>query len=331
MDHTPPTTTLVDASRAASRADSSVHVLYIAGAGRSGSTLLSNVLGQLPGAVSVGELYYLWERGLEDNSLCGCGTPVRQCAFWGRVLERARQAADVDDIGSALRAGVAGARTRHLLNMLTQTGRHDFVARSQPFLHVLQHLYAAIRDETGCDYIIDASKFPTYGYLLTAVPTLSVSVIHLIRDARAVGFSWQRQKYNPDSDALFGRISSLRSALIWDAWNLGAELLGRTLPAGRYYRLHYETFIQRPDETLADIIALGGLEARPTDVIDDGMVTMRQAHTIGGNPVRFQRSMRLRLDTEWQRAMPLAPRALTTTLTWPLLRRYHYPLKGEPA
>ncbi len=326
-----PTTTSVDSPFEASRAAAPVHVLYIAGAGRSGSTLLSNILGQLPDTVSVGELYYLWERGLEDNSLCGCGTPVRECEFWGRVLARASQSAGVDDIGVVLRAGVAGARTRHLLKMRTEAGRRNFVAQSQPFLHVLQHLYAAIRDETGCDYIIDASKFPTYGFLLTAIPTLDVSVIHLIRDARAVGFSWQRKKYNPDSDALFGRISSTRSALIWDAWNLGAELLGRTLPAGRYHRLHYEAFIQRPEETLADIIALGGLEARPSDVIDNGTVTMHQAHTIGGNPIRFQRSMRLRLDTEWQRAMPAAPRALTTALTWPLLRRYHYPLKGESA
>lgn len=315
----------------ASPTASPLRVLYIVGAGRSGSTLLSNVLGQLPGAVSVGELYYLWQRGLTDNILCGCGTPVRDCAFWGRVLQRTSETAGIDDIGAVLRAGVAGARTRHLRKMLTEAGRRDFVARSQPFLHVLQHLYAAIQAETGCDHIIDASKFPTYGYLLTAIPTLEVSVIHLIRDSRAVGFSWQRKKYNPDSDALFGRISPTRSALIWDAWNVGAEMLSRLLPPERLYRLHYETFIQYPEEVLGDIIALDGLEARPADVIADGMVTMRQAHTIGGNPIRFQRTMQLRLDTEWQQAMPAVPRALTTALTWPLLRRYHYPLRGEPA
>ena len=41
-----------------------VRVLYVAGAGRSGSTVLANLLGEVPGFVSVGEVRFLWERGL---------------------------------------------------------------------------------------------------------------------------------------------------------------------------------------------------------------------------------------------------------------------------
>ena len=117
--------------------DKPVHVIYITGAGRSGSTLLSNILGQLPGAVSVGELYYLWARGLEDNILCGCGTPVRDCHFWTRVLQRMRETTGIEDIGVPLRAGVKGTRTRHLVYLTTPAGRNRFIARSQPFIHLL--------------------------------------------------------------------------------------------------------------------------------------------------------------------------------------------------
>ena len=53
-----------------------VRVAYIAGAGRSGSTLLAMMLGTLPGWVSVGELRHLWARGVEENQLCGCGDTV---------------------------------------------------------------------------------------------------------------------------------------------------------------------------------------------------------------------------------------------------------------
>ncbi len=65
-----------------------VKVLYILGAGRSGSTLLSNILGQLDGFQSVGELFYLWENGLLKGGLCGCGEPVLQCPFWSEVLSQ---------------------------------------------------------------------------------------------------------------------------------------------------------------------------------------------------------------------------------------------------
>src|SRR5947209_4769350 len=62
-----------------------VRVTYIAGAGRSGSTLLAMMLGTLPGWVSVGELRHLWARGVEENQLCGCGEPFLSCPFWNAV------------------------------------------------------------------------------------------------------------------------------------------------------------------------------------------------------------------------------------------------------
>ena len=41
-----------------------VRVLYIAGSGRSGSTILDRTLGQVDGFFSAGELCNLWGRGL---------------------------------------------------------------------------------------------------------------------------------------------------------------------------------------------------------------------------------------------------------------------------
>src|SRR5690348_4870275 len=48
-------------------------VLYLGGLGRSGTAVLERVLGELPGACSVGELVYLWERGVLRGETCGCG------------------------------------------------------------------------------------------------------------------------------------------------------------------------------------------------------------------------------------------------------------------
>ena len=50
-----------------------VRVVYIAGWGRSGSTLLELILDTLPGWRATGELRCLWEAGLRRNQLCGCG------------------------------------------------------------------------------------------------------------------------------------------------------------------------------------------------------------------------------------------------------------------
>jgi hypothetical protein len=59
-----------------------VRVLYVAGTGRSGSTLVAAMLGQLRGAFAAGEVRYLWQRGLSERRPCGCGTPVPDCPVW---------------------------------------------------------------------------------------------------------------------------------------------------------------------------------------------------------------------------------------------------------
>jgi hypothetical protein len=46
-----------------------VTVLYVAGTGRSGSTLLARVLGEADGFVAAGELRYVWQRGLVEDRL----------------------------------------------------------------------------------------------------------------------------------------------------------------------------------------------------------------------------------------------------------------------
>ena len=48
-------------------------VLYLGGLGRSGSTPLERLLGELPDVCSVGEVVHMWQRGVVDGELCGCG------------------------------------------------------------------------------------------------------------------------------------------------------------------------------------------------------------------------------------------------------------------
>jgi hypothetical protein len=57
-------------------------VLYIAGWGRSGTTILDNIVGSYDSAFTTGELYYLWRRGLNQGRSCGCGTKLPHCRTW---------------------------------------------------------------------------------------------------------------------------------------------------------------------------------------------------------------------------------------------------------
>ena len=65
-----------------------VRVGYIAGYGRSGSTLFDIVLGEHPQIFGAGELANLSRRVWTDNEYCSCGAVVRECPFWTEVVDR---------------------------------------------------------------------------------------------------------------------------------------------------------------------------------------------------------------------------------------------------
>ncbi len=64
-------------------------VLFLGGLGRSGTTLLERILGELPGVTPLGEVVHLWQRGIRADEKCGCGVRFAACPFWQRVGEHA--------------------------------------------------------------------------------------------------------------------------------------------------------------------------------------------------------------------------------------------------
>ena len=219
-----------------------VKVLFVAGAARSGTTLLDRLLGELPGFAAVGELRYLWERGLVEHRLCGCGVPVVSCPFWWTVLERAfgRRSDQltsriIDELAALQHPRTIAALLRPSLQPGT---RHAFDAT----VAALEALYTGIRDETGATVIVDSSKPPTFGALLAMVPSVDVYVVHLVRDPRACAFSLQRKKVardRPDA-GLMRRQSPWKAALTWDLWNVTAEAIARRQGDGHAMQARYE-------------------------------------------------------------------------------------------
>ena len=180
-----------------------VKVLFVAGTARSGTTLLDRLLGEIPGFAAVGELRYLWERGLVEKRLCGCGTPVVSCEFWKAVLERAFGTRP-DLVPSHIIDEMAMLQhPRTIAGLLRPSRKPAAEAAFGTTVRALEALYTGIRDLTGANVIVDSSKPPTFGALLEMVPSVDLYVVHLIRDPRACAYSLQRRKVAIDRpDAL---------------------------------------------------------------------------------------------------------------------------------
>lgn len=302
-------------------------VLYVAGLGRSGSTILSNSLGQIPGFFSAGELNFIWRHNVIENRLCGCGQPFDECPVWTGVMGEAFGGTNGVDPREMMRLQRSGTRTRHIPALLIEGRRRALAGRLQKLLLAYGGLYEAISDVTGSRVIVDSSKEPAHGRAMSLIEGVDFYVLHLIRDPRAAAYSWSKKKHQPDSESreFMARHSPAMSAALWDSWNVAAEALWRECPE-RYLRLRYEDFVAAPGESFARILTLLGEADSEPPLAGSREVKLGVSHTVSGNPNRFETgAVELRHDERWTRDMPPRDRALVTGLTFPLLRRYGYP------
>lgn len=299
-------------------------VAFVAGTGRSGSTLVSNVMGQLPGCLSVGEGRYTWGRGVAANHLCGCGVPFADCPFWQGVMTDVRAShPDLDAAGIAERID-ARLRVRlvPLMELRRLRGRPEIPAH--PDDPVIADLYHSLAVRPGAERaIVDSSKLPPYARLLDGLPEVEVFLVHVVRDPRATAFSWRRAKATrDDADAArMPRLSIVRSSVIWVLWNL---MVQRWWPASRRMTLRYEDFVRDPATQLRRIAEALGTTV-PEGLVEGTMLHLAPTHSVAGNPDRLDAgAVRVRSDDEWRSAMPTLQRWVVTALCAPGLGRFGY-------
>ena len=302
-------------------------VLLIIGRGRSGSTILDNLLGELDGFFSAGELFNIFKRGLVMGHTCGCGRQVASCPLWSKVMGSALSAPHGPIEPARVvewQEEVAGAAadTRRLLRVRST---EKTSAALGSYVSVLGRVYAAIAEESGGRVIVDSSKRPPHAACMHLVPGITPYFVQLVRDARAVAFSRARLKHTVDKDMRVEGAGS--NALAWMRRNLHSEAVRRRYAPERSLLVRYEDFVAHPQRTLGEIVRVVGEKAGEFPFVSDKTATLHPNHNVSGNPSRFETgSVSLRIDDEWLRAQRLKDRLTTTALTWPLLLRYGYPL-----
>lgn len=307
-------------------------VLYIVGWGRSGSTIIDNLLGETDGFFTAGELGHLWQRGLIEGRRCGCGEVLTDCDVWSQVLRTAfgdgyRSTLDAQALVAWRREAV---RVRHSWKLLQHTpGEPVGNPALGPYIAAVDRLYRGIAATTGARVIVDSTKRPSDAALLRLLPNVDAFYLHLVRDPRAVAYSWRRRKAQLDRNRIadMEAHSPTSSTISWLGWNLAAEALRRRHDARRSLLLRYEDFVARPRPTVQRIVDLVGESPESLPFENDRTVRLGRNHTVSGNPDRFKTgSVKLREDAEWAAKQPRGDRLVTTMLALPLLHRYGYRL-----
>ncbi|WP_152185017.1 glycosyltransferase family 2 protein [Segeticoccus rhizosphaerae] len=295
-------------------------VVYLAGASRSGSTLLERVLGSVPGFVNVGELIDIPRRVARGDERCGCGEHFSECPFWVSVGERAfgGWSTDVLDHMGALQAGVA--RQRHIAQLLSPIRAAGFRARAAEYRGLYATLYSAVLATAGASHVVDASKWPAQALALCG-SEINLRVVHVVRDVRGVAYSMQKDVERPQATHEVEKMERRSIAITAARWSVNHAETGllrtRRIPTAL---VHYEDLVRDAPGHVSRVLAEVGLPPQPgwLDHVRDGEVSLGSSHGLSGNPSRFvEGTVQLRLDEAWRNHLSRRDRLIASTIGLP--------------
>jgi len=233
--------------QAAPRREPRPKVIYVMGAGRSGSTILGVALGNCEGVLFAGEL---------DKWFAREGVPRREepqlRAFWGRVLALM---GDVRDVFAARTGWLE--RSSGLLDPRKWRTRRRLRAR---YREISQELYGALAAVSGASCLVDTSHYPLRARELQALAGIELHLLWLVRDPQSVVASLGR------ADVVERRFDVPTSnAYLWLTNALSLLVFLRHPRARRMFVCH-EEFLAHPAAVLERILRSAGSSAAVPDL-----------------------------------------------------------------
>jgi hypothetical protein len=300
-----------------------IPVIYILSNSRSGSTLLDLLLGAHPQIWTVGEAINLPFLLATNRKPCGCGIPLRCCAFWKDILPllplgkgrypigyfrdqyfhknklRSRQLRL--DLFWTLITGFLRRQCQQADGLaLAEFGRNNAEYFRIVWRAAQQHQGDEIR------WLVDASKNPHRLFWLQKSGHFSFRVIHLVKDPRGFVTSLTRPNYP--------RGLVYRSARRWAFNSMISVLLCRTqFEKKQVLQVRYEELASRTEFVMERIGKWLGIED-----LSNAHERFRNYtnHAVSGNPMRWENTG-LYLDERWKTELPRLDAAVVHLLTWP--------------
>lgn len=299
-----------------------IRVVYIAGDGRSGSTLLDRLIGAYPGVFSCGELGNLLQSTTSLDQLCACGSRARECDFWRSVL--ARWSLAVPDFTEREYRGLQ-RRYERLRSLLRPFGNQELSADDPRFARYTEYtlaLFEAIADLSGAAVIVDSSKSPARALALSRMPGLEVNMLHLVRDVRGVAYSLRKLDASLAKRGVkVPHRANLRFAGTWALVNYFCERVMPRIPGPNLFA-RYEDYTKDPDGMLSAIAALIGRDRIAYAAGADYLLT--QGHQVAGNDARMRPVRHITTDETWRSQFSFIMQKGLYLLVLPMMLRYRY-------
>jgi len=222
-------------------------VMYVMGAGRSGSTILGVTLGNCDGVFYAGEL---------DAWLARSGSPqiedAERTRFWGAVRDRVQDAQEL--YGNETQRAIERSLSVFRVNRWRARAR-----LRDPYRRVAESLYRAIAKEANTNLIVDSSHYPLRARELQALSGIDLYLFYLVRDPRSVAASFRNREL-----AQYSKSTLTTNVYLWLTHALATIVFLRQ-PRDRRMFVRYEDFVADPARAVGELLGCAGVAADPPD------------------------------------------------------------------
>ncbi|MHA1273459.1 MAG: sulfotransferase domain-containing protein [Promethearchaeota archaeon] len=302
-------------------------IIYLAGYGRSGSTILERILGANKNIIALGELkdfLYLLD-SFEER--CSCGEKLNFCSFWNPICN--------------------DFRSMNLLNLKKNQLNFESIfgfchlflknkkSNREEYKKFLENLFSRIISQSNNEikYVTDSSKTARESFfrplLLKEINNIEVKMIHIVKDGRACLYSNLTGSNRLMEKGIDARVpwAGLRTVISWPLANLAAHLFQLISDKGDYFRLRYEDFLKEPEKYLKELGNFLDIDFSPQIKMINREEIIPLSHQIAGNRIRSQVNLRLNGKNKevWKKKLSWQYRLLFWLFDWPftLIYKYH--------
>ena len=308
-----------------------VRIVYIGGSSRSGTGILGRVFSLIEDSAHGGELRRLWSRGIRPGRTCDCGRPHAECPVWSKLLRPGARYIEPSLPELAKVQAAAAPESHAWLRALRLLRRRSPPVPGSPearYVEMYSDLVRAFSDASGSSIILDNSKHPGDAALLVDAPDIHSYSVHIVRDPRGVLFS-TRKRSSPDKPGAFRPLETVKVAAYWIMRQITFDGIRERYGTDRSLLVIYEELMQDPKPALRAASQMLG-EPEPALELRSGTpIRVPEVHGPDGSSVqRFvSTEVVLREDDRWRSDLHPLDRLLMTLLTYPMLRRYGYPVR----
>jgi hypothetical protein len=288
-----------------------LNLLYLMGAGRSGTTAIATFLGGHPEIHTLGEMHQFYDH-LRDSKACSCGQQLEFCPFWSKVIADLPQSiiqnsGEIQKLSDKLE--YHSSIPKHFSGTISKSNLEKYNSFQE-------ELISCISKHSSAEYFLDSAKYIGRNLSLRKSKRITIKTIYIVRDVRGVINSFSK---NVQSSR-----KPLSTIFYYYLVNLTAMIASLFSPKGSVLKLKYEDFMDNPESSLNRIGYFLDLAMDPVVGKIRNNDAFEIGHIIGGNRLKHDESIRFNPDVNWKINIPRIQQILYYVLTAPLMLMNRY-------